>query len=119
MKYKLMILSLIASLFLNYNAFAQKSKTEKVTFKVLGNCTQCKERIELACDQKGIKMAEWNIDTKVMTVVYNPSKITLEKIHEYIAAVGHDTELKKAEDKVYKDLPGCCLFRENPNTHHD
>ena len=55
MKYKLMILSLIASLFLNYNAFAQKSKTEKVTFKVLGNCTQCKERIELACDQKGIK----------------------------------------------------------------
>lgn len=119
MKNIVLIAWFLCGVFLSKGSFAQKSKTEKVTFKVSGNCTQCKERIELACDQKGIKMAEWNIDTKVMTVVYNPSKVSLEKIHEYIAAVGHDTELKKAEDKVYKDLPGCCLFRENPNTHHD
>jgi len=119
MKNLLIIAMFVSGMFFSHAAWAQKSKTEKVTFKVFGNCTQCKERIELACDQKGIKMAEWNIDSKVMTVVYNPAKVSLEKIHEYIAAVGHDTELKKAEDKVYKQLPDCCLFRENPNTHHD
>jgi len=119
MKNLIILAMFVSGLFFSNTALAQKSKTEKVTFKVFGNCTQCKERIELACDQKGIKMAEWNIDSKVMTVVYNPAKVSLEKIHEYIAAVGHDTELKKADDKVYKQLPDCCLFRENPNTHHD
>jgi mercuric ion binding protein len=98
---------------------AQKAKTEKVTFKVYGNCPMCKSRMETACDAKGIKMAEWDVDTKIMTVVFNPAKITLEQIHQLIADSGHDTDLKKANDAVYKNLPDCCLYREKPNTHHD
>jgi hypothetical protein len=99
--------------------YAQKSKSEKVSFKVFGNCPQCKERIENACDIKGVKAAEWDVDSKQMVVIYNPSKISLEKIHEAIAACGHDTELKKADTEVYSKLPDCCLYREKPLTHHD
>lgn len=104
---------------LHNNGIAQKAKTEKVNFKVYGNCPQCKGRMENACDAKGIKMAEWDVETKQMTVVYNPAKITLEQIHQLIANCGHDTDLKKAPDEVYKKLPDCCLYREKPNTHHD
>lgn len=95
------------------------NKPTTVTFKVFGNCTECKERIESACEVKGIKEAIWNIDTKQLQVVYIPEKITLEQIHQLVAAVGHDTEKVKAPDSVYLAMPDCCLYRENANTHHD
>jgi hypothetical protein len=113
------IIVLLFAFFASNVVLAQKAKTEKVTFKVYGNCPQCKDRMETACDTKGIKMAEWNVDSKDMTVVYNPSKISLEQVHQLIADSGHDTDLKKAPDSVYVKLPDCCLYREKPNTHHD
>lgn len=91
----------------------------KTTIKVSGNCGQCKSRIENALDMKGIKSAEWNVDTKMLEVVYVPEKISIEQINKLIASVGHDTETEKAADSVYLKLPDCCLYRENPNTHHD
>jgi copper chaperone CopZ len=91
----------------------------KTAIKVFGNCTACKERIEEALDVQGIKSAEWNIDTKELKLVYNSEKISIEQIHQIIAKAGHDTEKVKAPDSIYNKLPECCLFRENPNTHHD
>jgi copper chaperone CopZ len=70
-------------------------KDTATTFKVFGVCEQCKQRIEGALKVKGIKSAVWNIDSKMLSVSYSPSKISLEKIHNRIAA-GHDTYLKKA-----------------------
>lgn len=113
---KNLMLLVVILLGLQVNA---QNKTEKTTLKVFGNCTQCKARIENALDQKGIKMAEWNIKSKELVVVYNPTKISLEKIHELIAKSGHDTEKATAPDSVYSELPGCCLYRENPHTHED
>jgi outer membrane receptor for ferrienterochelin and colicins len=98
---------------------AQSQNPVKAKFKVFGNCPQCKERIENALDVKGIKMAEWNVDSKIIEVVYQPNKISIEKIHELIAKSGHDTEKAKAPDKVYLSLPDCCMYRDNDNTHHD
>ena len=91
----------------------------KTSIKVFGNCTSCKERIEEALDVPGIKSAEWNIDTKELKLVYNSDKISIDQIHQIIAKAGHDTEKVKAPDSIYSKLPECCLFRENPNTHHD
>lgn len=84
---------------------------ETETFKVYGNCGMCKNRIESSLkDVDGIKKAEWNVKTKMMTVTFDPHKITLEKIKETIASVGHDTDDVKADNKVYNGLPGCCQF---------
>jgi len=110
---------IIALAMFSLMAFTNKEKPTTVKFKVFGNCTQCKERVEEALEVKGVKLAEWNIDTKVMEVVYMADKITIEKIHELIASVGHDTEKVKAPDKVYLKLPDCCMYRDNDNTHHD
>ena len=66
------------------------SKTESV--KVLGNCDMCKARIEKAAKIDGVIKAEWNKDSKMLTLVYNPGKVTSEAVQKRIAAVGHDTE---------------------------
>jgi copper chaperone CopZ len=84
------------------------TKTE--TFKVWGNCEMCKARIEKAAKLDGVSKAEWSDKTKVLTLVYDPSKVTSDKILKNIAAAGHDTEMFKADDEVYAKLPGCCKY---------
>ncbi len=93
----------------NSNNKLPKSRTE--TFKVLGNCEMCKTRIEKAAKIEGVLKAEWNQSTKIFTLVYDPSKVKSDDIQKKIAAVGHDTEKYKAEDKTYKSLPGCCQYK--------
>ncbi len=93
---------------------AQESD-QKITLKtdsisVLGNCGMCKTRIEKAAMLEGVKTAVWNQETKILTVVYNPSVVSNEVIQKSIASVGHDTELYKAEESVYNQLPGCCKY---------
>jgi len=85
------------------------SKT--ATFKVSGNCETCKARIEKAARVDGVSKADWNVKTKMLTLVYKPSKVQVDNIQKRIAAVGHDTPKYKASDKVYNALPGCCKYR--------
>ena len=55
--------------------------------------------------------------TKELDVVYNKTKITEQKIHEIIATIGHDTELVKAKDNIYSELPFCCLYRDHDHSN--
>ncbi|GAC1584423.1 MAG: hypothetical protein NVS3B19_00490 [Ginsengibacter sp.] len=109
--YALAILVLFTSVGHSQNIKATSTDTT-VVFKVFGLCEQCKRRIEGAAKVNGVRTAVWDIDSKMLTVKYNPSKISLEKINNKIVAVGHDTYLKKANDAVYSALPKCCLYRE-------
>jgi periplasmic mercuric ion binding protein len=83
-------------------------KTE--TIKVWGNCNMCKARIEKAAKVEGVVKAEWNKDTKILTLVYNPSTVNSDAIQRRIAAVGHDTEKFRADDQVYNSLDACCHY---------
>ena len=87
-------------------------KTVKASIKVYGNCFMCKQRIEATLDHTGIKFAQWDSKSKNLEIVYNSNKISEQKIHELIAAAGHDTEKVKAKDEVYAKLPFCCLYRD-------
>ncbi len=86
-------------------------KTETATFKVYGNCGMCKERIEGALKKNShIKKADWNEDTKMITVSYDPQMISLTEIHNIVASVGYDTEKVKGNDAAYKKLHTCCQY---------
>ncbi|MCK9398464.1 MAG: heavy-metal-associated domain-containing protein [Bacteroidales bacterium] len=88
--------------------FAQ-SKTEE--FKVYGNCGMCEKRIETAAKSvKGVAAADWNKETKMIDVSYDSTKTDVDKINITIAKVGHDTDMYRADDKVYDELPGCCHY---------
>ncbi len=102
------------------NANAQKSNKDSITtFTVYGNCEMCKHRIEEAAKGKGVTTATWDIDSKILTLQFNPSHTSVERVQQRIAGVGHDAGLQKAKDYVYKELPDCCLYRDGDNTHHD
>jgi len=89
-------------------SFAQKTKTE--TFQVSGNCGMCETKIEKAAKAAGASYAEWNKDTKVITVKYNSSSSNLAKIQQSIADVGYDNAGAKAKDESYDKLHSCCKY---------
>ena len=98
------------------NETSTVTKTETVngittsTFKVWGNCEMCKETIENSLKENGIKKADWNYETKMISVSYDPSKITLDKIQKNIASVGYDNVKYKGVNDAYSSLHGCCQY---------
>jgi hypothetical protein len=95
-------------------SFAQKTKTD--TFKVSGNCGMCETKIEKAAKSAGATYAEWNVDTKVITVKYKSTSSNLAKIQKGIADAGYDNAGMKATDESYKKLHACCQYeREESN----
>ncbi len=91
-----------------------------VFIPVSGACEMCKDRIEEVAKGKGVRSATWDINTKKLTLVYDPSATSVAKIEKRIADAGHDTEHEKARDAVYNELPACCHYRElNPVEHTD
>ncbi len=88
-----------------------KKKIEKATFWVNGNCEMCQSRIQKAAlSTKGVKMANWNIETKMLSVVYKTKKCNTDVIKANIAKAGHDSQSHKATDEVYNNLHGCCQY---------
>lgn len=92
---------------------AQDTKLSTETFDVRGNCGMCKERIEAAVDIVGVKRAFWDEKTGIMTITFNPNKVTLDEIHRLIAKIGHSTSLYKADPKAYNNLHHCCKYVEH------
>lgn len=99
------------------SAFAFAGNTTVSTFKTLGNCGMCQKRIEKSLKIKEVSSATWDKKSKMLTVQYDASAITLDSLQQRVAAVGHDTEKFKASDDVYENLPGCCLYREESHKH--
>lgn len=114
------IAGVIALIILSFTgSFAQEKKdiaTEKI--KVSGTCGQCKKRIENAAYINGVKRAEWDKTTKVLTVTYKPSKTSVQKIEENIAHAGHDAGDVKATETDYNKLPECCAYKEEHAEDH-
>lgn len=79
-------------------------------FKVYGNCGMCEKRIENAAKIEGVTLADWDVDTKMLTVILDVNKVKPRDIHKAVAAVGHDTDKEKAPDEVYAALHGCCQY---------
>lgn len=89
------------------------AKTE--TFKVWGNCGMCEKTIESSLTGDNIFKAEWNKDSKMITVIYDTIQYSLIDIHKKIATAGYDTELEKGSDSAYKTLPQCCQYERREN----
>ena len=114
--FRLALIAILAVMGLSVSA---QEKTDSI--KVSGNCGMCKKRIEKAVKLEGVKSANWDSDLQVLAITYDSTKISNDEIQKKIAAVGHDTEKYRADDTVYRKLPGCCLYdRKKPSTeNHD
>ena len=87
---------------------------ETVKIKTSAQCETCKANIEKALSfTKGVKGANLDVDTKVVTVEYDPSKTTVEKIRLAISKAGYDADDVKADPKAYAKLKECCKKPED------
>ena len=100
----------------NYASAQIRKNESQVIIQTSAQCEKCKYRIEEALSfEAGIKKSDLDLKTKKITVNYNPSKITPEKIRIAISKVGYDADEVKADPKAYEKLPPCCKKPDNPN----
>ncbi|MDA9630687.1 heavy-metal-associated domain-containing protein [bacterium] len=108
---KKILLIMLITLPLALSGQSKGKKNTKATFEVSGNCEMCQKRIlKAAFSVKGVKMANWDIPSHLMSVIYDSNKISLDSLQHTIALAGHDTPLVKAIETTYDKLPMCCLY---------
>lgn len=84
-------------------------KQEEIAIKTSAQCEMCKERIEKALAfEKGVKKAELNLETKVVTVTYKTGKTEPAKLRKAISKTGYDADDVPADQGAYNTLPACC-----------
>jgi periplasmic mercuric ion binding protein len=93
-------------------ALGASAKTVTKQILVKGECGMCKEKIEKALDMPGVSFAEWNVETKMLTVRYNDKKVSEDKIHETISGLGYATDKLEANKDGQNKLESCCKPKE-------
>lgn len=89
---------------------AQIAGAKTSTVKVYGNCGMCEKTIEKAAWEKGVSQADWDKDTKMAVLTFDPAKTSEEALLKKIAAVGYDSDNYRASDEVYNNLHSCCHY---------
>ena len=104
---------LIIALMLTGTLTFTQNKNAKASMEVDGICGMCKARIEKAClNTKGVKFAQWSIDTHELNLIYDARKTDMETIEKQVLAAGHDTKNVKATDEAYATVHACCKYRD-------
>jgi mercuric ion binding protein len=92
-----------------FTSKAQDNKTEEIKIKTSVVCDMCKTTIEKELAfEKGVKKSTVDVDSKIVTVLYNPKKTTPDKIRAAISKIGYDADEVPADTKAYKQLNSCC-----------
>lgn len=113
MKTQHIVLSFLLVVTSAFTASAQKKADppqKKETFKVWGECGMCKKNIEKAAKDSGATTANWDTDSKQLTITYNTTKTSNQKIQQAIAAAGYDTRDLTADNTAYDKLHECCKY---------
>jgi copper chaperone CopZ len=86
------------------------------SFGVKGNCGMCKKTIETAAKSlDGVLKADWDKQSKQVSLVYDSQIVDLMSIHEAIANSGYGTELVDNNMDSYENLPLCCKYDPKMN----
>lgn len=103
-----LIITLLFGLF-SICGFAQTKKLDTIKIKTSAECDMCKASIEKALNyEKGVKSADLDVKTKVVTIVYKPAKTDIAKLRSAIVSCGYDADDIPANNKAYMKLDPCC-----------
>ncbi len=107
-KLKAILLSGIFLLVLSINTTKAQDVAE-LKIKTSAICDMCKETMEKhMAFEKGVKKSSLDVDSKILTVTYNLTKITPEQIRAAVSKSGYDADDVPANAKAYKKLDACC-----------
>ena len=77
-------------------------------------CKMCKETIEHDLSfEKGVKSVRLDLSSHKVTIVYQPGKITPDKIRQALTEIGYDADSLPANAKARNKLPDCCKHSDN------
>ncbi|MBM3186362.1 MAG: heavy-metal-associated domain-containing protein [Bacteroidetes bacterium] len=100
--------TLFLFLFIKGLSFGQK-KIEEAIIQTSAQCGDCKERIEGKLNYtKGVVFAEFDLESKKVTVRYKTKSISLQEIKQTIASIGYSADGVKAKEEDILKLPKCC-----------
>ncbi len=87
-----------------------KNSVVEVQVHVWGSCDIAKMKIDSAAKLKGVEKADWNKETKLLTLRYDSTKVSLDNILMNVATAGFDNERYFADDYMYERLPDSCKY---------
>jgi cation transport ATPase len=92
----------------NISSFSQ-NKFQELKVKTSAVCDMCKETLEKAMAyERGVKSSNLDVESAILTVLYNSEKTSPEKIKKAISLVGYDADELQANEKAYNKLNACC-----------
>ena len=107
-------LAWILAVVLSTSTMAQnKTKTKKVEtveIQTSAVCDMCKEIIidKNLVFEKGLKFAEMDVETGMLTVRYRNDRTSAEHIRNLISNLGYSADSVKADPIAYDNLHFCC-----------
>lgn len=103
--------NILSLLFVGILFFANSvnAQTEVLKIKTSAQCETCKGTIEKYMNfEKGVKSAELDYKTKILTVAYDSKKTSPDKLRIAVTKSGYDADSLSAEPKAYEKLRSCC-----------
>ena len=107
---KVFLLTMSAFMFLTVTSSAQIKNARTESVKISGNCGMCETTIEKSGSAKRVAKVDWDRETKMASITYNPAKTTKDEILKRIALAGYDNESYLAPDAAYASLHVCCQY---------
>lgn len=99
---------ILAASFTMQVAVAQKS-IATVEIQTSAVCDMCKETIEKQLAfTKGVKAAELDVASAIVTVSYRTKRTTLDEIRKAINEIGYAADDSKPTQEAYDKLHYCC-----------
>tara|TARA_B100000795_G_C22597617_1_gene359921 strand:+ start:185 stop:526 length:342 start_codon:yes stop_codon:yes gene_type:complete len=105
-------LAWILALVLSTSTMAQNKtkKVETIEIQTSAVCDMCKELIidKNLVFEKGLKFAEMDVETGMLTVRYRNDRTSAEHIRNLISNLGYSADSVKADPIAYDNLHFCC-----------
>jgi periplasmic mercuric ion binding protein len=111
---KTLAITITLSLFFGVTAWAQLEPIKvsdgyQVEIKTSAVCEMCKEALEQDLTfEKGVKSVNLDVDTKVLTIVYNNKKTDPTTLRKRVTLVGYHADTLQRDSEAYENLPSCC-----------
>ncbi|MCX8143781.1 MAG: ATPase [Bacteroidia bacterium] len=90
--------------------FACTNTVKEAQVHVWGSCELAKAKIDSAAKLDGVQIADWNMETKLLTLKYDSTKVTLDNILKNVSLAGFDNERYFGDDYEYEKLPDSCKY---------
>lgn len=109
-KLKMLLLSmLIALISMSAKAQTQEKSQKTVQIKTSAVCGMCKKALEKTmASEKGVKASSLDVDSKVLTVVFDSRRTSLDNVRKAVTETGYDADELPAQERAYNRLNDCC-----------